>query len=62
MEANEILSQEAEYDILLQVISLISQRLPPYIKKYYQLKFENWRLMDMKLDIFNNIYKFVEDI
>ena len=43
----------------MNVLQLIDQRLPKFVRKYYQLKLGDRQLMDIKTDIFNNITEFL---
>ena len=46
----------------MNVLQLIDPRLPKFIRKYYQLKLGDKRLMDIKTDIFNNIKEFQSEM
>ena len=48
--------------ILINVLGLLDQQLPAYIKTRYTLKMQDKRLMDFKTDIFTNFSKFIEEI
>ena len=48
--------------ILMNVLQLIDPRLPKFVRKYYQLKMGDRRLMDIKTDIFNNIKEFLSEM
>ena len=43
----------------MNVLQLIDPRLPKFVRKYYQLKMGERRLIDIKIDIFNNIKEFL---
>ena len=58
LAADEVLGPLFEDHILLCVLQLIDPRLPKFVRKYYQLKLGDKRLMDIKTDIFNNIKEF----
>ena len=46
----------------MNVLQLIDPRLPKFVRKYYQLKLGDRRLMDIKTDIFNNIKEFQSEM
>ena len=59
MDADKQLGPLFEDLILLNVMTPIDPRLPQFIKEYYQLKLRERQLMDIKVDIFNNVKKFI---
>ena len=46
----------------MNVLQIIDPRLPKFIRKYYQLKLGDRRLMDIKTDIFYNIKEFQSEM
>ena len=46
----------------MNVLNLIDPRLPKVIRKHYQLKMGDRRLMDIKSDIFTNIKEFITEM
>ena len=46
----------------MNVLQLIDPRLPKFVRKYYQLKMGERRLIDIKTDIFNNIKEFLSEM
>ena len=62
LNADEVIGPLFEDVILMNVLHLIDPRLPKFIRKYYQLKLGDKRLMDIKTDIFNNIKEFQSEM
>merc|ERR1711867_9809 len=62
LPADEVIGPLFEDVILMKVLQLIDPRLPKFIRKYYQLKLGDRRLMDIKTDIFNNIKEFQSEM
>lgn len=62
LAADEVIGPLFEDVILMNVLLLIDPRLPKFIRKYYQLKLGDRRLMDIKTDIFNNIKEFQSEM
>merc|ERR1711867_67122 len=62
LPADEVIGPLFEDVILMNVLQLIDPRLPKFIRKYYQLKLGDRRLMDIKTDIFNNIKEFQSEM
>ena len=62
LTADEVIGPLSEDVILMNVLHLIDPRLPKFIRKYYQLKLGDKRLMDIKTDIFNNIKEFQSEM
>ena len=48
--------------ILMNVLNLIDPRLPKFVRKHYQLKMGDRRLMDIKSDIFTNLKEFITEM
>ena len=46
----------------MNVLQIIDPRLPKFVRKYYQLKLGDRRLMDIKTDIFNNLKEFISEM
>ena len=46
----------------MNVLQIIDPRLPKFVRKYYQLKLGDRRLMDIKTDIFNNLKEFIGEM
>ena len=62
LPADEVIGPLFEDVILMNVLQIIDPRLPKFIRKYYQLKLGDRRLMDFKTDIFNNIKEFQSEM
>ena len=62
LPADETIGPLFEDVILMNVLQLIDPRLPKFIRKYYQLKLGDRRLMDIKTDILNNIKEFQSEM
>ena len=62
LAADEVIGPLFEDVILMNVLQLIDPRLPKFVRKYYQLKLGDRRLMDIKTDIFNNIKEFQSEM
>ena len=62
LDADETIEPLFEDVILMNVLQLIDTRLPNFVRKYYQLKLGDRRLMDIKTDIFNNIKEFQSEM
>ena len=48
--------------IVMNVLNLIDPRLPKFVRKHYQLKMGDRRLMDIKTDIFTNLKEFLAEM
>ena len=55
LDADEVVGPLFEDVILMNVLNLIDPRLPKFVRKHYQLKMGDRRLMDIKSDIFTNL-------
>ena len=63
LQQDEKMSPMLEDVVLLNVVNLIDQRLPVYIRNHYNHKMNrNERLMDFKTDILINIPSFLNEI
>ena len=59
LDADEVVGPLFEDVILMNVLNLIDPRLPKFIRKHYQLKMRDRRLMDIKSDILTNLKEFI---
>ena len=62
LNADEAVGPLFEDVILMNVLNLIDPRLPKFIRKHYQLKMGERRLMDIKSDIFTNLNEFITEM
>ena len=62
LEGDETVSPLFEDVILMNVLNLIDLRLPKFVRKHYQLKMGDRRLMDIKSDIFTNLKEFISEM
>ena len=62
LDADETVGPLFEDVILMNVLNLIDPRLPKFVRKHYQLKMGDRRLMDIKSDIFTNLKEFLAEI
>jgi len=62
LQEDEKLSPTFEDMILLNVVGMLDQRLPAYIKTHYALQMEDKHVMDSKTDFFTNVNKFIQAI
>ena len=62
MNADEAVGPLFEDVILMNVLNLIDPRLPKFVRKHYQLKMGDRRLMDIKTNIFTNLKEFLAEM
>ena len=62
LDADEVVGPLFEDVILMNVLNLIDPRLPKFVRKHYQLKMGDRRLMDIKSDIFTNLKEFLAEM
>ena len=46
----------------MNILQIIDPKLPKFVRKYYQLKMGDRRLIDIKTVIFNNIKEFLSEM
>ena len=62
LEGDKTVGPLFEDAILMKVLNLIDPRLPKFVRKHYQLKMGDRRLMDIKSDIFTNLKEFISEM
>ena len=62
LDADKAVGPLFEDIILMNVLNLIDPRLPEFVRKHYQLKMGDRRLMDIKSDIFTNLKGFITEM
>ena len=62
LDVDEAVGPLFEDVILMNVLTLIDPRLPKFVRKHYQLKMGDRRLMDIKSDIFTNLKQFLAEM
>ena len=62
LEADEVVGPLFKDVILMNLLNLIYPRLPKFVRKHYQLKMGDRRLMDIKSDIFTNLKEFITEM